>query len=226
VANHDGNITARLDKNHVLATPTAFAKNEIQEDDLVVVDLWKGDVVRGKNKVFSEISLHLEYYRVRSDVGAVVHAHPPCSSGFSIAGIEVETRLTPEAIVSLGDRIPLAPLVKPGSLASRQQVRTLGAVYDAIMLANHGSLACGVDVEQAYLRTELVEHLALMQQQAMVLGSVRLVQPELVIELMAKRRRAGLGPEARNAPAPSPQALSELPVEQIISAMVEELKTD
>lgn len=224
VANHDGNLSVRIDKSRILATPTAFSKEEIREDDLLVIEIWTGKVVSGKHRPFSELPLHLEYYQVRDDVQAVIHAHPPTASGFSIAGLEVDPRITPEAVVSLGDRIPLAPTVRPGSLAARQQIRSLGNLYDAIMLGNHGTLACGIDLEMAYLRTELVEHLARMQQQAMLLGNLRMIQDDLVAELMKKRKAAGLGPEARNAPAPPRRELSELPVEEIISTMVEKLK--
>jgi L-fuculose-phosphate aldolase len=224
VANHDGNLSVRVDKNRILATPTAFSKEEVREDDLLLIEIWTGKVVAGRHRPFSELPLHLEFYQVRDDVQAVIHAHPPVASGFAIAGLEVEPRITPEAVVSLGDRIPLAPTVKPGSLAAKQQVRSLGALYDAFLLGNHGTLACGIDLEMAYLRTELVEHLAKMQQQAMILGNLRLIQDEWVRELMAKRKQAGLGPEARNAKVPPQKDLASLPVEEIISTMVEQLK--
>lgn len=224
VANHDGNLSVRVDRNRILATPTAFSKGEVREDDLLLIEIWTGKVISGKHRPFSELPLHLEYYQVRPDVQAVIHAHPPTSCGFAIAGLEVDPRITPEAVVSIGDRIPLAPTVKPGSLAARQQIRSLGALYDVVMLGNHGTLACGNDLEMAFLRTELVEHLAKMQQQAMLLGNLRLIQDEWVAELLKKRKSAGLGPEARGARVPPARVLADLPVEEIISSMVEQLK--
>jgi len=223
-ANHDGNITARLDKNRVVITPTAFSKKEIREEDLLQVETWTGKVTSGRHRPFSELALHLEYYRIRDDVNPVVHAHPPCVCGFAIAGVEVEPRISPEAVVSLGDRIPLAPPVFPGSLESKQQIRSLGKLYDVIMLGNHGIIACGKDLEQAFLRIELVENLAKMQQQAMILGNLRLINEQWVTELMAKRKKAGLGPEARGEKSPPPQEISQMPVTEIISAMVEQLQ--
>jgi L-fuculose-phosphate aldolase len=224
VANHDGNLSVRVDKSRILATPTAFSKDEVREDDLLLIEIWTGKVLTGKHRPFSELPLHLEYYQVRDDAQAVIHAHPPAASGFAIAGLEVDPRITPEAVVSLGDRIPLAPTVRPGSLAARQQVRSLGTLYDAIMLGNHGTLACGDTIEMAYLRTELVEHLAKMQQRAMLLGNLRLIQDEWVAELMQKRKSAGLGPAARGTKAPPVSELADLPVEEIISSMVEKLQ--
>lgn len=224
VASHNGNLTARLDKNHILATPTAFSKNEVREEDLLVINLWSGKVTSGRHKPFSELPLHIECYKVRDDVKAVIHAHPPVLSGFSVAGIEVEPRITPEAVVSLGDRIPLAPCAFPGSLESRQQVRSLSKLYDVIMLGNHGVIASGNNLEQAYLRIELVEHIARIQQQAMLLGNLRLIPDSWVSDLMAKRKKAGLGPEGRGEQISVPPDVSSLPVEKIISAMVEKLK--
>jgi L-fuculose-phosphate aldolase len=227
VANHDGNLTVRLDKNRILATPTAFSKKEIREDDILVVELWTGKVANGRHKAFSELPLHLEYYKVREDVNAVLHAHPPVASAFSVAGIEVETRITPEAVVSLGDRIPLAPVAMPGTLESAQQVRYLGNLYDVILLGNHGVVSCGTDLEQAYLRCELTEHLARMQRNAMLMGSVRFIPADWVPELLNKRKKAGLGPEARKAPpVKSPRALSQLPMNELLPALVQQLKKD
>ena len=223
-ANHDGNLTARMDRNRVVATPTAFSKREIREEDLLQVDLWTGKVTMGRHRPFSELPLHLEYFRIREDVNAVIHAHPPTVCGFAIAGVEVEPRISPEAVVSLGDRIPLAPPVFPNSLESKQQVRSLGRLYDVIMLGNHGIIACGTDLEQAFLRIELAENLAKMQQQAMILGNLRLINELWVGELLAKRKKAGLGPAARDEKSPPPQEISTMPVEEIISAMVGQLK--
>lgn len=223
-ANHLGNLTARLDRNRVLLTPTAYCKQDITEEDLVVVDMSTGKQVSGRNRPFSELALHLEYYKVRDDVQAVIHAHPPATCAFATAGIEIEPRLSAEALITLGDRIPLAPAALPGRLESQQQVRTLARLFDVILLGNHGVIACGEDLEQAYLRIELTEHLATVQHQAMLLGSVRTIPDAWVADLLKKRKAAGLGPEARGDKAPPPKHISELPVEEIIKGMVEQIK--
>ena len=82
VAAGDGNLSARLDSNRLLVTPTGFSKGYLNADQLLVVDL-DGNKV-GANlgaarelQPSSEIRLHLECYRQRPDVRAVIHAHPP-----------------------------------------------------------------------------------------------------------------------------------------------------
>lgn len=224
VANHDGNLSARLDRTHVLCTPTAVSKRLVRDDDLIVVDLFTGKQISGRSRPFSELGLHLEYYKVRDDVRAVIHAHPPETTALAAAGIEIEPRLTAESVVSLGQRIPLAPLAPPGSLESAQQIRFLGRFFDVILLANHGSISCGEDLEQAFLRMELAEHLAGIQRKALALGDVRLVPDLWLPDLLRKRKKAGLGPEARGNDADKqPPQLADLPIEEVIKALVDKL---
>lgn len=224
VANHDGNISVKVDQRKLLTTPTAMSKIDIQEEDLLLVDIATGKVLSGTRKVFSEIALHLEWYRVRPDVRAVVHAHPPVSFAMGCTGLETDPRVTPEAIVSLGDRVPLAPVALPGSVESKQQIRSLGEIYDVIALGNHGLISAGADIEQAYLRMELVEHLSKVQQAAQAFGGMRLIPERFVAELLDRRKKAGLGPEARGLPRAELERLSSVPVEQLLSALAERIK--
>src|SRR5690349_8532356 len=84
VANHDGNVSVRVPgaDSRYLATPTAFSKAAVSEDDVLVLD-YGGAVLAGKHRVFSEWNLHATCYGARKDVRAVVHAHPPMATGFS-----------------------------------------------------------------------------------------------------------------------------------------------
>lgn len=80
IAACDGNISARLDAERVLVTPTAMSKGAMQCADLVIVDM-KGRKLKGRREVTSEIGMHLLIYRRRPDVRAVVHAHPKTATG-------------------------------------------------------------------------------------------------------------------------------------------------
>ena len=91
VASNDGNVTARISEDEVLATPTGMSKGDISPDQLIKVDM-KGDVIAGFLKPSSELKLHLHIYEERPDVGAVVHAHPPISTGFAVAGVSLYGR--------------------------------------------------------------------------------------------------------------------------------------
>lgn len=195
VANHDGNITARLGSGQYLATPTALSKRVIDRDMLLVLDE-RGQKVRGRLRPFSERGLHLRVYQNRPDVGAVVHAHPPHAMAWSVRGDSLPS-FTPEAVVSIGKETPVIPLATPGAEAEDALVSRLQD-YDVVMLQAHGVLAWGDDMEQAFLRMELVEHLCRVALLAEPRGGVSPLPPSMVEALLQKRTAAGLGRDGRN----------------------------
>jgi L-fuculose-phosphate aldolase len=198
VANHDGNVSVRLG-DRFLATPTATSKAAITAAGLLILND-KGERVSGDGKPFSEIGLHLTVFKNRPDVTAVVHAHPPAATGLACAGSPLlERPFMAEAVVSLGPSVPTVPFAAPGAPACAALAPfTLGS--DAVLLANHGVLAWGADLEQAYLRLELVEHLAQIALAAERAGGVRPLPESALAPLLESRRKAGLG-QAASAPA-------------------------
>ncbi|MDP2309744.1 MAG: class II aldolase/adducin family protein [Pseudomonadota bacterium] len=196
VANHDGNASARLQPggDRYVASPTAVHKGDVRAEMAVVLDA-EGKVIGGERKVFSEIALHLACYRARPDVGFVLHAHPPTATGWAVAG---ETFFDPpflaEPVVTLGESIPLVPYVAPGG--STAELEGAIARCDAVLLGNHGVLTVGRDAEQAFLRMELVEHLARIALVARQVGGARPIPREDVEKLLAARAKAGLAPQA------------------------------
>jgi L-fuculose-phosphate aldolase len=216
VANHDGNITFKLESNRYLATPTATSKAEVRADSLLIVDD-SGARLSGRGKPFSEIGLHLTVYRNRPDVNAVVHAHPPTATGFAVAGVELAEPIIAEAVVSLGVGVPTVPLAAPGPAAC-QALAPLVAAHDAVLIANHGVLAWGPDVETAYLRLELVEHLARIALVARQLGGARPLPANLLPALLDARAKAGLGPKSVPAAAPVAAAQNKSPAPKTVVA--------
>jgi L-fuculose-phosphate aldolase len=193
VANHDGNASARAGDRFV-ASPTAVHKGDVRPEMCVVLDA-EGKVVGGERKVFSEISLHLACVRVRPDIGFVLHAHPPVATGWAVAGESFfDPPFLAEPVVSLGASIPLVPYVAPGGPTGGLE-DAIGRC-DAVLLANHGVITVGKDAEQAFLRMELVEHLARIALTARQLGGARPIPTEDVDKLLAARAKAGLGPQA------------------------------
>ena len=196
VANHDGNITVRIADGRVLSTATAISKADDARTNLIVVDD-EGKVVSGSRNPFGEVALHLYVYRHRPDVGAVVHSHAPHATALAVAGVPVEPRMLAESVVSLGTEIPLIPYAAPKSPEWTTNLQAAVAAVDAVTLANHGVLTWGPDLETAYLRMELVEHLARIQMLAGQVGGARLIPEDGVPALLASRAKAGLGPEGR-----------------------------
>jgi L-fuculose-phosphate aldolase len=188
----DGNLSARLGPDRLLVTPAGLSKGFLTADDLVVMRLdGKGAsqaVYRRRGaKPSSEISMHLEVYRLRPDVRAVVHAHPPLAVSFSIAGVSLARCVLPEVVVTLGS-IPTAEYATPGTDEVPGSIRQAVQDCDALLLAHHGSLTLGGTLWEAYLRLEKVEHTAQITLAAQQLGGVKTLSPEAVEKLTDMRR--------------------------------------
>jgi L-fuculose-phosphate aldolase len=198
VANHDGNISMRLRGDRFLATPTATAKADVCDKNLIEVDE-TGKRVAGTARPFSELKMHLAIFADRSDVGAVVHAHPPYATALACTGSPIiEKPFIAEAVVSLGPWIPTMPFAAPGP-DSVAMIRREVARVDAVLLANHGVFSWGPTLELAFLRMELVEHLARIATLAQATGGIQPLPEALVEKLLASRSKAKLGAAADRA---------------------------
>ncbi len=190
VSGTDGNLSVRLDEETVLATPTCISKGMMQASDMVMVDM-QGRKVQGEKNVSSEIGMHLTIYRMRSDVAAIAHAHPCTATGFAAAGIALDQPICSELVVSLG-AIPLASYATPGSADLSESLQPFISNYDAILMANHGVVSYGRDLEEAYLKMETVEHFAKIMLVAHQLGGAQsLSKPELRKLLEARTKYEG-----------------------------------
>ena len=191
VAANDGNISVRIEADRVLCTPTGVSKGYLSEDMLAICDL-DGEQVAGSMKISSEIRMHLEIYKLRTDINSVVHAHPPTATGFAVAGIELTQCVLPEVIVSLGG-VPLAAYGTPGGPDIVEPMKPLLRQYDAVLMANHGVVTLGQHVMDAHFKMETVEHFAKIALVAQQLGAVRTLDDKDVDDLVALRDRFGIG---------------------------------
>jgi L-fuculose-phosphate aldolase len=190
VASNDGNISARIDDQRVLITPTGVSKGFMAPEDLVVVNL-DGKVLSGTQKPSSEMYMHLQVFKERPDVQGVCHAHPPYATGFAVAGIPLDKCVLPEVVVALGG-IPLVEYGTPGTEEFYRPVIKLLDKYDAFLLANHGALTVGKDVMNAYYKMETLEHFAHIAFVAQQLGHMTILNREQVQKLTELRERFGV----------------------------------
>ena len=208
VANHDGNLSVKVTDDRYLITPTAMSKADIILDDLLIVD-GKGQRVSGRRKPFSEMALHRIVYERRSDVQAVVHAHPPYATAFGAAGQTLPHPFLPEAVVSLGAVVPTIPLTMPGADGVKA-IEPFVRACDAVIVAGNGVFTWGPSLELAFLRMELVEHLARIAHHAHTLGGVKRLPEAMIAELLAKRRKANLTAPDEGRTTPATQGLERL----------------
>ncbi len=190
VASNDGNLSVRLSEDRLLITMTGVSKGFLDPDKFVVVD-YDGAVISGSHEPSSEMKMHLMVYRERPDVHAVAHAHPPASTGFSVAGVNLPDNLLPEVIVSLG-HVPIAPYGTPGTMELVESLREYVREYDAVLLENHGALTLGLDIVAAYHKMETMEHCARITLVARMLGQVNTIDEENVDKLNRLYGRPGL----------------------------------
>lgn len=198
VASNDGNISVRLDDGRILCTCTGVSKGMMTPADLIVCDL-AGNKMEGARDCTTEIAMHLTIYEMRPDVAAIVHAHPPVATGFAVAGRPLNQAVLPEVIVNLGC-VPLAAYGLPGTPALAAGMVPFIPHYDAILLANHGSVCYGDDVYKAFFKMETVEHYARITLVAELLGGPKMLPKREVQELFEARGRYGVKSHNRMEP--------------------------
>lgn len=186
VAANDGNISVKVGEDRLLITPSGISKGRMTPEMLLVTDL-DGEVIEGDRHPSSEGKMHLEVYRGRADVNAVVHAHPPVSTAFAVCRRGLETPYLSELVAGLG-QVPCTPSFAMLSTEEvPQSVRPYLADYNALLLANHGALAWGGDLWEAFDRLETVEHTAKIVLNAQLLGGGVPLTEEEVARLQGLR---------------------------------------
>ncbi len=228
VASNDGNISVRLDAERLLVTPASVSKGFMAPDMMVVTDLDGRLIAGAPGRVpSSEILMHLVAYRKRPDVRAVVHAHPPLSTGFAVAGIPLDRAVLAEVVTTLGS-IPIAEYGTPSTRELADAVAPYVGSHDGLLLANHGALALGKDLFAAYYKMETIEHFARISLVARLLGRERVLSREEVERLQALRDRYGIAAPAPICPDPALAAPADPSCQVVIapSAPGERLVTE
>ena len=195
-ASTDGNISVRLGPDRILLTPTSMSKGMMNPEDLVIVD-FDGKRVSGHRKPSTELGMHILIYRLRPDINAVCHAHPPTATGYAAAGLPLDKPILCELVIGLGS-IPVARYGTPGTSELAASIEPYVQDHDAILMANHGVVTYGPDLLTAYLRMETTEHFAQVSLVTERLGKKVLLSGADVEKLVAARARycAGAQPDA------------------------------
>ncbi len=183
VAANDGNISVKLKDNAIYATATGISKGFMNSEMILQLDL-DGNLLdpNPKYKPTSEIKMHLEVYKSRPDVKAIVHAHPPFSTAFAVAGIPLDKNILPESIISLGE-VPIADYGAPSTNRVVDSILPLIKDKDALLLANHGALTLGENLQSAYFRMETLEHTAKILHKAQLLGNINTLTSSQIKEI-------------------------------------------
>lgn len=204
VASNDGNISVRLDDHRLITTPKSVSKGFMTPDMMVVID-YEGNKLSGDRDPSSELPMHLEIYRSRRDINAVVHAHPPTATGFAVAGIPLTRAVLAEVVTTLGS-IPIAEYGTPSTAELPEAVGKYIKAHDGLLLANHGAVTCCRTVMSAYYKMETIEHFARISLVARLLGREHLLSRDEVERLQGLRGMYGIAAPAPICPEPDASA--------------------
>jgi L-fuculose-phosphate aldolase len=188
VVSSDGNVSIRLDENRVLATPTMTCKGRMTEEDLAITDL-DGKPLSDK-RASSELAMHTLIYKMRPDVSAVCHAHPPHGTAFAVAGLAIDAPILSEVILTLGC-VPLTDYGTPSTDELTEAMKPFIAHHNALLMANHGAVAYGEDLWQAFDRLETLEHTARIAILSRALGGANDLPKDAIEKLIKIREKAG-----------------------------------
>ena len=165
----DGNLSFRRDDGTVVITPSGVPKGELKPKHLLVVDL-DGHVLEGTGKASSESALHLEIYRKREDVRAIIHAHPVTATALTVAGIPFRPDIVTEGTLVLGP-VPTVAYAPPGSTELATACAEAAEGADVFLMERHGAATVGQDLEQAFYRLETLETVAKMYRDSLIFAA-------------------------------------------------------
>ncbi len=190
VAANDGNISVKVGENEFYCTPTGVSKGDLTPDMIIKVDK-DGKKLEGKLNPSSEIKMHMRVYRERPDVTAVVHAHPPVATAFTVADIDLDQYILPEAILTIGN-VPTCDYGTPSTMEIPDSLDPYLQKHDAFLLRNHGALTVGCNLTKAFFVMEEVEFNAVICKHAMDLGAVHEISNDQLKKLMDLRKKMNL----------------------------------
>jgi L-fuculose-phosphate aldolase len=184
-AGNEGNHSMKVGEDQLLCTPTGISKGFLKPEMICLVDMDGNHL--DSNQVYrptSEVLIHLEIYKKRVDVRAVVHSHPPHATAFALAGMPIPEGIHPEAELFLG-HVPFAEFAMPSKPALAESIVPLiKADTNAVVMGNHGVVCFGRSLEEAYYKLEILDAYCRILLLARPLGRPNLFTMEQMRELL------------------------------------------
>jgi L-fuculose-phosphate aldolase len=183
-----GNISVKLPDNSILITPSGMSKKSL-EAQCILRTTHEGEILESSDfKPSSEIKMHIKSYNTRPDIGAIVHAHPPFSTGLAASGISPDTSILPEALLILGE-VPLVEYGTPSTHEIPMKLEPYLKKHNAFIMENHGALTLGKDLAEASHRMETLEFFAKVLFISRMFGGEKKLSNEKINELFKVHNR-------------------------------------
>lgn len=183
-----GNISVRFGKN-ILISASGTCLYELDENDIVLMDM-NSNVLEGDKKPSSEKHLHARIYQMRPDINAIVHCHAPYVSTFAVCHKPLSRPIISENVFYFGE-IPLADYAMPSSDELVENTAKFFDMHDAVLMANHGIIIGGKNINDAYYKMETVEVYAQIYLQSLTLGSPIDLERKHIEEIYELRKAFG-----------------------------------
>lgn len=173
-----GNISARI-RNRMLIKASGVPLEEARPEDYIALDIATGTALEKGGRPSSEVPMHLACYRVRPDVGAVVHTHPPFATGVACAGVTLRP-MFPDFVAIIGSDVPTLPFVIPCGEELAMVVSQAVSKANAALMGNHGAITVGANLREAFYRAMLLEVAAQGLVAGTIVGKMRYLSREEV----------------------------------------------
>ena len=179
-----GNISVYIkDKNQVAISPSGLDYYETKIEDVVIVDL-EGNVVEGKQRPSSELEMHLAFYKERPGINAIVHTHSKFATAIACMGWELPA--VHYLLAMAGHSVKCADYATYGTKElADNAVKSIGE-SNAVLLANHGLIAVGDNIESAFSTAEHLEFVSEIYYLTKTLGNPNILSKENMDEVMKK----------------------------------------
>lgn len=191
-AGNEGNHSMRIGPDRVLCTATGVTKGFLTPEMICLVDMQGNHLENnGRYKPSSEVKIHLEIYKKRDDIKAVVHSHPPHATAFALVGMPIPEGIHPEAEVFLG-RIPFADFAMPSKMALAESITPLiKEDTNSILMGNHGVVCFSKSLEDAYYKLEILDSYCRVLLLTKSLGKPKLLTNDQMQELLEVKAAFG-----------------------------------
>jgi L-fuculose-phosphate aldolase len=155
-----GNISLRISEEIIVITPSATDKGRMRWKEVGILNIF-GENLTPDLKPSMESGMHIAIFKMKKDVGAIIHAHPVFASSFTAMKCKIDTNLTAEARAILGDPLFVSyALMGSPDLALAAADGVINS--DILLLENHGVLTTGESLLQAFDKIEVLENAAKM----------------------------------------------------------------
>lgn len=181
-----GNISLLDDNDNVLITASGSAAGDLWKDDIVKID-FDGKILDGVKKPSSEKFMHIEIYKKRKDIRAVIHSHAPAVTAFAVCGKEINEIIMPEFAYYFGS-VPVSEYHLPGSMDLAYDIAEKFSSKNAVLMKNHGIIVGGKNLKEAFYFLESINAYCETYLNAKILGKIKTLNKKQIKEIESLKK--------------------------------------